>query len=130
MNDMTESDPEYIIDRTATGAYVVNDPEALCYDEMTEEHLGPEATHADLLAFQEACEAVLPWFNGVRILATDYIYNRPDRLTMGCCVYCDQLIDDRTLTPEVDDDAGWRELAPDHATDCEWILTRAHRVNL
>lgn len=52
----------------------------------------------------------------------------PDEDEIGYCVYCDH--EDVTLDPPpVDDDDAWEELATEHAPDCEWIETRAHRVN-
>ena len=44
------------------------------------------------------------------------------------CVYCHYMIpatDDRP--PAVDDDDEWERLALQHADDCEWCATRAHR---
>jgi len=45
------------------------------------------------------------------------------------CMYCDLDIEETsdTLVPGVRDDEQWAELAKEHAPDCEWILTRAHR---
>lgn len=45
------------------------------------------------------------------------------------CIYCHA--DVTTVTPpSVDDDAAWGTLAREHATDCEWVETRAHRVGM
>ena len=46
------------------------------------------------------------------------------------CVYCGYMVPDEenVPTPPVDDDAEWVELAKCHAADCEWLLTRAHRL--
>lgn len=47
------------------------------------------------------------------------------------CLYCDALLsaeqNDRP-NPAIDDDEAWAEIATEHAADCEWIATRAHRV--
>ncbi len=44
------------------------------------------------------------------------------------CVYCGYKPSDPCLVPPpANDDAAWEELAEEHADDCEWILTRAHR---
>lgn len=47
------------------------------------------------------------------------------------CVYCGAEIPESRAAevPPVDDDAEWELLAADHAADCEWIITRAHRVD-
>lgn len=46
---------------------------------------------------------------------------------VAACAYChcDVSIDD---VPDVDDESAWAEAAGQHADDCEWLLTRAHRV--
>ena len=46
------------------------------------------------------------------------------------CIYCGWTHQPDPATapvPRVDDDAAWSTLAETHATDCEWITTRAHR---
>ena len=43
------------------------------------------------------------------------------------CVYCSAEIDD-SFVPRVGDDASWRALSCDHERYCDWIATRAHRV--
>lgn len=47
------------------------------------------------------------------------------------CAYCDREVTDTTSepAPELQDDAAWRLLAREHAHDCEWIATRAHRLD-
>jgi hypothetical protein len=45
------------------------------------------------------------------------------------CLYCGR-DSDLDATPAVDDDAAWGALARDHAADCEWVVTRAHRRDL
>lgn len=42
------------------------------------------------------------------------------------CIYCDH-DDISPVVPAVNDDQGWEELTHEHAADCEWVLTRAHR---
>lgn len=50
-----------------------------------------------------------------------------DKQTDEECAYCGS--DPVTLTvPPTSDDAAWAELAKEHSPDCEWIATRAHRV--
>lgn len=46
------------------------------------------------------------------------------------CVYCDASIGNpAALTiPAVDDDEGWKRMACEHHPDCEWVRTRAHRL--
>lgn len=46
------------------------------------------------------------------------------------CVYCGREHDgdDSAPVPRTDDDTAWARLAADHADDCEWITTRAHRL--
>ncbi len=45
------------------------------------------------------------------------------------CAYCDALVNPKDV-PTVDDDETWQRIASAHSVDCEWVLTRAHRVNL
>jgi hypothetical protein len=54
-----------------------------------------------------------------------------DRHVYNRCAYCgvDLPDSDAAEVPAVDDDAEWAELAAQHAPDCEWIATRAHRIN-
>ena len=46
------------------------------------------------------------------------------------CAYCsrDVATDVDEAPHAVDDDAAWAEFAAEHAPDCEWIRTRAHRL--
>jgi hypothetical protein len=55
-----------------------------------------------------------------------------DAATLNECIYCQHEITARQdiTPPAVDDHAAWVALAGDHADDCEWIATRAHRINL
>jgi len=43
------------------------------------------------------------------------------------CAYCNAETDNNTV-PGVGDDATWQELATEHEASCEWIATKAHRV--
>lgn len=54
------------------------------------------------------------------------------------CLYCDMTSSpmysfgerpDPEEVPAVDDDDSWANMAQWHADDCEWIATRAHRVD-
>lgn len=42
------------------------------------------------------------------------------------CAYCARDVHE-TAIPALGDSGGWAELASEHAADCEWVLTRAHR---
>ena len=44
------------------------------------------------------------------------------------CIYCLTEVPARGDPPRVGDDEAWKQLAREHAPDCEWIETRAHRV--
>lgn len=46
------------------------------------------------------------------------------------CAYCayEDSADNMQEVPTVDDDAAWEALADKHADDCEWVNTRAHRI--
>lgn len=44
------------------------------------------------------------------------------------CVYCGYEVTNETEVPAVSDNAAWERLAQEHADECEWIQTRAHRV--
>jgi len=47
------------------------------------------------------------------------------------CVYCGVEIDGgEPDPPDVDDDESWAELAKVHADGCEWVATRAHRMEV
>lgn len=43
------------------------------------------------------------------------------------CAYCGRDHQAPEAVPAIDDDATWAAMAADHADDCEWITTRAHR---
>ena len=44
------------------------------------------------------------------------------------CVYCGGEVVE-VSAPLYDDDAAWSALAPHHADNCEWVLTRGHRLD-
>ena len=44
------------------------------------------------------------------------------------CAYCDAEVANSDTLPGVGDDDSWRELSRDHERYCEWIATRAHRI--
>ncbi len=46
------------------------------------------------------------------------------------CIYCGHQVIDATIVPGLDDDAYWAKLAKEHTPDCEWINTKAHRINV
>jgi len=48
----------------------------------------------------------------------------------GKCPWCGQfnLIQPMGPVPDVDDNYMWEEIIYDHKPDCEWVLTRAHRL--
>jgi hypothetical protein len=48
------------------------------------------------------------------------------------CICCDMEIPeaDRLTVPSPGDDLEWGRLAEQHAPGCEWIATRAHRLDL
>lgn len=43
------------------------------------------------------------------------------------CAYCGGDVTETYDIPAPDDSAAWARLAADHAADCEWVATRAHR---
>lgn len=46
------------------------------------------------------------------------------------CAYCGRSHVPPSEVPALDDDHAWADMAPDHADYCEWIATRAHRVEV
>lgn len=44
------------------------------------------------------------------------------------CAYCGALLDEEGEVPAVDDDEAWAALALEHADGCDWVETRAHRL--
>lgn len=44
------------------------------------------------------------------------------------CAYCGRMVPDLDETPGVDDDDDWDVEATYHDSDCEWLVTRAHRA--
>lgn len=47
------------------------------------------------------------------------------------CVYCGRYVEnprEDAPAPRIADDAEWTRLGKQHAPDCEWIVTRAHRL--
>jgi hypothetical protein len=61
-----------------------------------------------------------------------------DEPTYDECAYCGYEIEgevdyqgvSQEPVPPVRDDEAWQAIAEKHAEDCEWVLTRAHRINL
>lgn len=49
---------------------------------------------------------------------------------MSECLYCNAELtaDQDAPVPAISDDEGWGLLAEEHHAGCEWIATRAHRV--
>ena len=45
-----------------------------------------------------------------------------------CCAYCYCEVSSLDV-PSVDDDDAWELLAEEHEAHCEWVLTRAHRID-
>jgi hypothetical protein len=45
------------------------------------------------------------------------------------CAYCNREVKEQAKVPAKDDAAAWDKLAKEHAPDCEWIITRAHRTD-
>lgn len=105
---------------------------ATSYKDMTIEHLGSEATETDLAAFRYACreyQAAHP--DATDLEATDAIWNNGRIQWIWTeCAYCNADIPDAGgFVPDVDDDPEWTALEHLHADGCEWVETRAHRVN-
>ena len=49
------------------------------------------------------------------------------------CAYCGADLPaeaEDVKPPAVDDDEAWAELAKEHGTGCEWVETRAHRLEV
>lgn len=46
------------------------------------------------------------------------------------CAYCSEMVSELDSVPPVDDDEAWDVIAKEHDSDCEWVLTRAHRREL
>jgi hypothetical protein len=45
------------------------------------------------------------------------------------CSYCgEEVVEDGMSTPHADDGDAWADLATVHLDGCEWITTRAHRI--
>lgn len=44
------------------------------------------------------------------------------------CIYCGREVPLVDVPGEAENTA-WAQVAHDHATDCEWVLTRAHRLS-
>jgi hypothetical protein len=44
------------------------------------------------------------------------------------CAYCGANVSEIEPVPPVDDNEEWERLATDHSEGCEWIETRAHRI--
>jgi len=48
------------------------------------------------------------------------------------CIYCGRRVPgtDDDPVPAVGDEDAWQALAAQHANGCEWVYTRAHRINV
>ena len=48
------------------------------------------------------------------------------------CIYCNAELPPETVNdvPSVYDDEQWDAIADQHAPSCEWVMTRAHRLDM
>lgn len=50
--------------------------------------------------------------------------------TLTECIYCNtEVPDEGEYVPEVNDYSEWARLALLHGEDCEWVMSRAHRLD-
>ena len=56
--------------------------------------------------------------------------NNQNEIEYSECIYCGADVTGFEEVPAVDDDAAWASLAEKHETACEWIETRAHRLEV
>lgn len=99
--------------------------------DITTDHLGQVATDEDVRAFQETCWRIRPAF-GTDDEAIDWLYGDGDympRLQAGICAYCNTLVTHDRDVPASDDNEAWAHIAEQHDVDCEWVVTRAHRLD-
>ena len=61
---------------------------------------------------------------------TSRIYGDEEPIEPTQCIYCEAEIQEPGDVPEIDEDCAWARLAEQHEIRCEWIETRAHRINL
>ena len=61
--------------------------------------------------------------------ATPLIPFQPPAPGLVACAYCGAAVPKNEAIPGATDDSGWRALAKIHMANCEWIATRAHRIN-
>jgi hypothetical protein len=100
---------------------------------LTVEHLGPAATDTDLHEFRLTIDRILPAFGYDEESAIDWLWGDGDyqpRINAAACAYCGALVLNGIEVPASDDDAAWAKLATEHAAGCEWIVTRAHRLEV
>jgi len=50
------------------------------------------------------------------------------KIDIYACLYCGAEVSDLSV-PDLHDDAAWRALAGAHQESCEWVATRAHRLD-
>jgi hypothetical protein len=96
---------------------------------LTIDSLGPDTTEADLARYIDTYERILPAFDGPEA-AQEWLWNNGDfmaRIDAEICIYCDRLATERNA-PTLSDDDAWVAIASEHAADCEWVTTRAHRA--
>lgn len=48
--------------------------------------------------------------------------------TLEICIYCNEAAPVWEPIPDLNDNPSWCEIAKDHHNDCEWVLTRAQRL--
>jgi hypothetical protein len=63
------------------------------------------------------------------IHATPSGWGSPEKKEILVCISCGEELTGPQVVPEVNDDAEWERQEQCHAGDCEWVLTRAWRVN-
>jgi hypothetical protein len=56
-----------------------------------------------------------------------YFYKGGTANETETCIYCDAEVPSRPV-PDADNDTAWGIEALDHNPGCEWVVTRAHRI--
>lgn len=90
------------------------------------EEFGPDFEFPD--SFDRDCEVCLLNHMTTDAAITDLASQYGATRECASCQFALPLAIATNAAPELDDDDQWEKLAPLHSANCEWYLSRAHRL--
>ena len=102
------------------------------FDELTDEELREIVRDCRVNPYEQITRDEVNWMVAAAYIACDVDEESAEELADVSrsteCAYCGH--EAEQIVPDIRDDEEWKRLSQQHAGDCEWIQTRAHRVGL